>query len=313
MSSAIVTTILLVVMLLIIGSFVFSAWLAHRRHMNQLKQEPPDELSTTTGRMMVVVQLLDGSVVGLENQVPIDVTKKVPAIVPSAHLTQHWYNRQRTVVSLGLLFMLALGLLIETGVAGDAFHSLTAGLNLAGSQVSSAGLPTTFQPLPDTASSRIVRVDSALADQYYTTYQYQVWSYSSCSGISLEEVMNAYGHHYIAADVLQEEQNLGVWNTYQGLTGGEPGMAKTAAYFGFKASPNPPRTLAAVIQIANEGYPVIIGSVGHIMVVKGGDANYVYVVDSSPANRQVMTHDQFLNFWDGFSVLVTPDQYPQPS
>jgi hypothetical protein len=43
------------------------------------------------------------------------------------------------------------------------------------------------------------------------------------------------------------------------------------------------------------------------MVIKGGDANFVYVVDSSPANRTIMTHDQFMNFWDGFSVLVIPE------
>jgi hypothetical protein len=30
------------------------------------------------------------------------------------------------------------------------------------------------------------------------------------------------------------------------------------------------------------------------------------VVDSSPANRTIMTHDQFMNFWDGFSVLIKP-------
>ena len=118
--------------------------------------------------------------------------------------------------------------------------------------------------------------------------------------------MNAYGRHYIASDVLQVEANLGIWDTYEGLTGGEPGMAKAANYFGFQTSPNPPRTLDALIATANAGTPVIVGSTGHIMVVKGGDSNYVYVVDSSLANRQIMTHDQFMNFWNGFSVLVTP-------
>lgn len=118
--------------------------------------------------------------------------------------------------------------------------------------------------------------------------------------------MNSYGRHYIASDVLQVEQNMGIWDTYDGLTGGEPGMAKAAAYFGFQTSPNPPRTLQTLIATANKGYPVIIGSVGHIMVVKGGDDNYVYVVDSSPANRTIMTYAQFMAFWNGFSVLVLP-------
>lgn len=305
MSPAIITAVLLTVMLLTVSSFVFSAWLAHRKHMRELKEQQAD-LGTTTGRMMVVVQLLDGSMVGVENPLPAQVTNKLQAVVPSAHLSHSWYNRQRTVVSLGLLVMLLIGVSIQTGVAGDVFHTLTQGLTLSGSQVYGANLQASFQSIPFSASARITRVDSALRNQYYTDYQYQVWSYSSCSGISLEEVMNSYGRHYIAADVLQVEQNMGIWDSYNGLTGGEPGMARAAAYFGFHTSPHPPRTLQDLILTANKGFPVIIGSPGHIMVVKGGDANYVYVVDSAPANRTVMTHAQFMNFWDGFSVLVMP-------
>lgn len=305
MSSAIVTAMLYAVMFLIIGSFIFSAWLAHRKHMRALKEQQED-LGTTTGRMMVVVQLLDGSMVGVENSTPVEITNKLPAVVPSAHLPHSWYNRRRTIVSCGLLVMLMAGIMIQTGAAGDVFHKLTQGITLNGLQVYQADLQASFQPIPYSASALITRVDSAERDQYYTDYQYQVWSYSSCSGISLEEVMNSYGHHYIAADVLQVEQNMGIWNTYDGLTGGEAGMARAAAYFGFQTNPHPPRTLQDLIQTANKGFPVIIGSPGHIMVIKGGDANYVYVVDSSPANRTVMTHDQFMNFWDGFSVLVTP-------
>jgi hypothetical protein len=304
MSSAIITALLLAVMFLVIGSFVFSAWLARRRHMRQLK-ERQDDLGTTTGRMMMVVQLQDGSMVGLNNSMPVEITNKLPVVVPSAHLSSGWYTRRRMIVSLGLLVMLLLGVMVQTGAAGDVLHKLTEGINL-NAQANAADLQGSFQPIPFSASARIVRVDSAARDQYATVYQYQVWSYSSCSGISLEEVMDAYGRHYIASEILQVEQNMGIWNTYQGLTGGEPGMARAAAYFGFQASSNPPRTLQAVIDTANQGYPVIIGSPGHIMVVKGGDANYVYVVDSSPANRTIMTHDQFMNFWDGFSVLIKP-------
>ena len=304
MSSAIVTAVLLTVMLLIVGSFIFSAWLAHRRHMRGPGEQPGD-LESTTGRMMVVVQLMDGSVVGVENQLPVQVTNKLSAVVPSAHLSHSWYNQRRTVVSLGLFLMLFIGVLVQTGVAGDALHTLTQNISLAG-QSSTADLQTAFQPIPFSASARIVRVDSALRNQYYTDYQYQVWSYSSCSGISMEEVMNAYGRHYIAADVLQVEQDMGVWDSYNGLTAGEPGMAKVAAHFGFQTSPNPPRTLQDLILTANKGFPVIVGSPGHILVVKGGDANYVYLVDSAPANRTALTHDQFMSFWDGFSVLMTP-------
>src|SRR5260370_41631469 len=111
----------------------------------------------------------------------------------------------------------------------------------------------------------------------------------------MEEVMNAYGRHLIAADVLQVEQNMGVWNLSQVLLGGEPSIAKVANYFGFKASPNPPRDLTDLINVANKGAPVIVGIPGHIMVVRGGDGTYVYLADSSLANRTQMTHQAFLS------------------
>ncbi len=308
MSAVIVTALLLAAVFLIIGSFLLSAWIARRKHLRELARQK-DEISTTTGRMMVVMQLRDGSMVGVENQAPLELTHSLPAVVSSAHLSSGWYSRRRSVVSLGLLMMIALGLLIQTGAAGDMFHKLTraiASSTTNNTQLSAQALSTAFQPAPDTASSRIVRVNSADRNQYATQSEYQVWSWSSCSGISLEEVMNAYGHHYIASDVLQVEQNMGIWNTYDGLTGGEPAMARAAAYFGFKASSTPPRTLQDLIDVANSGMPVIVGIPGHIMVVKGGDANNVYVVDSSMTNRTVLTHTQFMNIWDKFSVLITP-------
>src|SRR5262249_51163948 len=73
------------------------------------------------------------------------------------------------------------------------------------------------------ASANLVRVDSALKNQY-KDYQWPLWSYYSCSGISLEMVMNAYGRNYTAGQVLEEEQKKRVWDIPDGLTGGEAGM-----------------------------------------------------------------------------------------
>lgn len=218
------------------------------------------------------------------------------------------YRRWRTLVSAGFLLMVLLTLFVQSGLADGAFQSIRQGIiSLTVSQhVSAFDFNTSLPPLPFSASSRIVRVDSADRSQYYTDYQWHVWSYSSCSGISLEEVMNAYGRHLIAADVLQVELNMGIWDVYNGLTGGERGMAEAANYFGFKAAPNPPRTLQDLISVTNKGFPVIVGMPGHIFVVRGGDSNYVYVVDSSPANRTMMTRQGFQSIWTGFSVLILP-------
>ena len=305
------TVLLFIVMLLIVGSLLLSARFAQRRYVRErdLSQNLTPEQKgplLATNRMMVVLPLRDGSLVGVEGRVPLRMTRELAAFVPSAHFSPRWYQRRRVVVSLGLLCMVVVGLSIQTGVVGEVLRTLTQNMTTTNALIAGKGVQTTFQAPLHSASTRILRVDSAARNQYYTDYQYQVWSFSSCSGIALEEVMNAYGRHYIAADVLQVEANLGIWDTYDGLTGGEPGMARAAASFGFVAHPHPPRTLRDLLAVTNQGFPVIVGSPGHILVVKGGDERYVYLVDSAPANRTLLTYAQFLAFWDGFSVLITP-------
>ena len=283
MLSAVITALLLGVMLLIIASLLVSAFLEHRRHEKHLATH--SQFPTH----------------------PLDTPASWPLFIT---LSSSWYTRRRMFVSAGFLLMLFLALFVQGALADGALQSLGNGFSVFASyqpsEVRSSTIKTAAHPLNLTASASIVRVDSAARNQYYTDYQWHVWSYASCSGISLEEVMNAYGRNYTAAEILQEEQNMGVWNTYNGLTGGEPGMIRVANYFGFKADAHPPRTLADLIAITNKGYPVIVGIPGHILVVRGGDSNYVYLVDSAPADRTSMTHSEFLALWNGFSVLLTP-------
>lgn len=295
MLSAVITALLLGVMLLIIASLVISALLEHRRYKQSLKTQVSLPSHALDPHMTMILHMQDGVVVGVEK----------PAPASMFHLPSSWYKRRRTLVSLSFLLMLFLALFLQSGLADGAFSRLSHSFSLFGTYQSS-DFKTVAQPLTYTVSQRLVRVDSAARNQYYTDYQWQVWSYSSCSAISMEEVMNAYGRHLIAADVLQVEQNMGVWNSAQGLLGGEPSIAKVANYFGFKASPNPPRNITDLITVANKGFPMIVGIPGHIMVVRGGDSNYVYFADSSPANRTQMTYRDFLAIWDNFSVLLTP-------
>jgi predicted double-glycine peptidase len=125
-------------------------------------------------------------------------------------------------------------------------------------------------------------------------------------------VMNAYGRHLIAADVLQEELNLGVWDVNLGLLR-EDGIALTANHYGFNTSLSHARSLQDIINISNRGTPVIVGvrdsynfPGGHIMVVRGGDSKAVYLADSSPGNFTHMSYSSFLGMWQGFSAVVKP-------
>jgi hypothetical protein len=295
MSSAVITALLVSVMLLIIASFVVGALQAHRCHKRSLTiapQRPTDQLDV---HMSMMVRMQEGVVVGIEQLQSLSTFT-----LPSS-----WYSRRRTLVSIGFLIMVFLTLFVQSGLADGALKDLNQSFSLL-SNFQTQDIHASNHPLSLTASTRIVRVDSAARNQYYTDYQWQVWSYASCSGIAMEEVMNAYGRHLMAADVLQIELDMGVWDTYNGLIAGEPGIARVANYFGFKADPQPPRTLDALISVTNKGFPVIVGIPGHILVVRGGDNNYVYLVDSAPANRTSMTRADFLSLWANFSVLLTP-------
>ena len=307
MLSAVITALLCVLMLLIVASFVTGALRERQRHLqSKALQERslsefkvPSQFEAPSQQVTAVLRFQNGSVVSLENpQAPFHLS-----------LPTSWYRRRRTIVSLGLLLMMVITLFAQSGLADGALQSLERGIAMLDvtQHTSAIDLSTSTIPLDSTASSRIVRVDSAERRQYYTDYQWQVWGYSSCSGISMEEVMNAYGRHLIAADVLQVESNLGVWDTYNGLTGGEAGIAKVAHYFGFKAVPNPPRTIENLIAVANKGFPVIVGVPGHILVVRGGDSNNVFLVDSAPADRKIMSRAQFAGWWDNFSVELLPN------
>ena len=301
MLSAAITALLFVVMLLIVASFIIGALRERQRHLLSQAAQKQNSSQFKVPRQQVtgVLQFQDGSVVGLEKpHSPFHIS-----------LPTSWYRRRRTIVSFGLLLMVVITLFAQSGLADGALQGLRRGIALLDftQHTSAFDLSTSTLPLDGTASSRIIRVDSAIRRQYYTDYQWNVWSWSSCSGISMEEVMDAYGRHLIAADVLQVESDLGVWDTYNGLTGGEAGIAKAASYFGFRAVPNPPRTVQDLIAVANKGFPVIVGVPGHILVVRGGDSNNVYLVDSAPADCTIMSRAEFANWWDNFSVELLPN------
>jgi hypothetical protein len=295
MLSAVITALLLCVMVLVIASLIINVLRERRRHLRSLAVQKQKAAHPLDPHVMMILHMHEGVVVRVEKPEPL----------PTFTLSSSWYLRRRSLVSASFLVMLFLALFIQSGLADGAMQNLSKSFSVF-SLYQSSVIKTVAHPLPFTASVRLVRVDSAAQNQYYTDYQWNVWSYSSCSGIALEMVMNAYGRHYIAADILQVEQNMGVWDSYNGLLGGEPAMAKVANYFGFKASPNPPRTLKDLIYITNKGFPVIVGLPGHIFVVRGGDSNFVYAADSAPANRTVLTYQEFTSNWNGFSVLITP-------
>ncbi|HLZ63680.1 MAG TPA: C39 family peptidase [Ktedonosporobacter sp.] len=311
---AVITALLLVVMLLIIVGFAFGAWRKYERHKrgvalsSAVGQSKADQAPPLDRHALAILSLQEGNSVSVEKP-----EKRGP--VPSFPLLSSWYSRPRTLVSIGLLLMVLLTFFVQSGLAGGSLKGLTYGLGISFlKHVEPIDVQPVAHPIPQTASTRLVRIDSASPDQYYTAYQLHVWSYSSCSGIAMAMVMNAYGRHLIAADVLQKEFDLGVWNVQIGLLR-EEGIAMTAATFGFDASLSHARTLQDIVDISNKGAPVIVSvrdhyyyPNGHIFVIRGGDSQSVAIADSSLQNFQHMTRAQFSGMWQGLSAVLTPRQ-----
>src|SRR5438876_254663 len=77
------------------------------------------------------------------------------------------------------------------------------------------------------------------------------------------------------------------------------GVQMTATQFGFKTTWGHNLSLTQVMNIANNGTPVIVSfppdryAGGHVVVMTGENGNYVYLADSSLWNRHSLSRAQF--------------------
>lgn len=182
----------------------------------------------------------------------------------------------------------------------------------AGSWLGSMLVPS-ISPKP-TASQSIVRVNQLDPAQYRSPSEYDAWADSTCSAAAMTAVIDAYGHTYRVTDILKVEYAKHQITPELGLLYGTSSIARTVSAFGFSAhaldDPSPDGILAAALA----GTPVIVGfrdpinfPTGHILVVRGGDSQHMEMVDSSKLNFQTISRKTFEHFYDGFAVLVTPN------
>ena len=162
------------------------------------------------------------------------------------------------------------------------------------------------------ASEHLARLGQLDPQQYRSMQEYSTWAYSACSAASMTEVINAYGHAYRITDILAIEAQIHEITPQDGLLE-ESGIQHTGAQFGFKTTWGHNLSLEQVIAAANRGTPVIVSfppakyAGGHILVVRGGNANVVYLADSSGLNWTQLTHARFMQLWGGFSAIMTPN------
>jgi len=186
------------------------------------------------------------------------------------------------------------------------------------------------------ASAKIQPLNSGARNQFYdagahfdagalnnnnpqplTDQQWKSWIYASCSGCAFASEMNAYGKHLKCGDLLQYESLKGYWKLNGGFQGWNiAGIKDIANNYGFSAiAGQGDKKLDEIITIANAGNPVVVGLGGHILDMKGGDQNNVYLVDSLTGKFQTASRAQFLNGgvlgdpnfkWDGTYAIFEP-------
>lgn len=212
-----------------------------------------------------------------------------------------------TIILIGLVSICILGLFTLNHLFPHAavFSTVWFGAN---PQVTQTANPDPVY----TATRNLVRLSQLDPSQYDSTQQYNLWAYSACSAAAMTEVINAYGHHYRIADILKVEASINEITPELGLLE-DVGIQRTVARFGFKTTWGYNLSLDKVITIANQGRPVIVSfppdryAGGHLVVVIGGNSSTVLLADTSLWNRHSLSRAQFLNWWEGFYAIVTPN------
>lgn len=268
------------------------------------------------------------------------------------------YNNQNIRTQIGQVNGIAQSI-TSTGSSGNG-GNYTATSSCVVTKIGNPANPPVIPPgcvcsAPSSTNNgkNIIWLDSASSGEFSP---HMDWIGSQCSQASLAEILNAYGGRsatisypgkksssglYTIEEVIAVGQSLGVWNN-QFLGPFQQNWQKEGDYFGFNVQwnqiPNPgPADLDKIINMANQGTPLIVGAPNHYLVVWGGDSQYVWTLDSSGNNltwapastsdsvnisrnqysgnlgSNPLTRAKFLcgaagfcPYWDGTYILLTP-------
>ncbi len=221
------------------------------------------------------------------------------------HTTQALHHKRQVPLWMIVLCTLALSVIFVKGAWVIVSHQSLVSLVFM-QEVNQAQLKQ--QPQPLTPSERVtIHHQANMAEYNNDTPEWQVWSYSACSGCALAALLDAYGAQkngkpLNCGDVLEVEYKLGVYdpgttptNSRGLLPPGQIGLDKTAAYFGFASDYSKNVSLDDLIAMANSGTPSIISIPTHVMIITGGDSKYVKLADSGGLRLTTVTREQFLH------------------
>jgi len=182
-----------------------------------------------------------------------------------------------------------------------------------GNTTSTGGQTLAQSAPPLRLTHRLIRISQLDCSQYASPSACTTWARSACSAATMTEIANYYaglGQYRITA-IVQVEARIGEITPDEGLLH-DSGIGRTMAHFGFTTSWGYSRTRDQLLQLANEGAPVIVSfppwlyAGGRLIVVTGGTGDEVLLADSSIWNCHSLSRQQFQHWWAGFSAVVTP-------
>jgi hypothetical protein len=222
-------------------------------------------------------------------------------------------------VRVGVAFLILLG--IMSGITALTGHAPLPNLALPAFGSTEAGaiaqfgvdfnLLTRIQPL-----TQLKR-----ADQYDNTAQFNAWGGAACSAAVLAETLTAYGVPHATIGHMIDELGGNISQQW-GLVSYN-GFAQVAAKHGLRADMyvDHPLTYAQMLYLTNTLHVPLIVNVratsgyyhyldgGHFLVMTGGDAQTVRLVDSSEYYIKSLPYNTFMGMYRNRSVAIVPQDF----
>lgn len=250
------------------------------------------------------------------------IPRTSPAL-PSVTIKQSWFHHSSPritaikLILIGLVTFSVLGTTLATAGGGNVTSFLVRALE----SVIPYSAPA--QPAgPTTVAQRVQPIIQADTNAGYDSLQqHDIWWDSACSAAAMTEVLHAWGVQNVTIGRLIDvmyAHNPPYITPWGGLMTSDAWNYVMSNYR-MHAAVHTNRSMgydAVVRVVQNQGIPIVLGirggsyypalSAGHFLVVVGGDATGLRIVDSSLYRITYMTLDQFNYLWDGLTVVITP-------
>ncbi len=174
---------------------------------------------------------------------------------------------------------------------------------------------------PGNAITSLIQPETQLMrpDLYDNYGQFQEWGGAACSAAAISEVLTAYGVPH--ATIGREIDELGAYISPNGGLLDRHGFVVVAAKHNLRADESTSLTYNQIIYLSEQlGMPVIVNvhisygyyhffDGGHFLVVVGGDAQGLKIVDSSEYYIHYLPKDVFYQMFTGYTAAIVPGDY----